>query len=102
MAPTAIAVAMCDFPTPGGPMSSTPAWVWTKRALANSTILAFGIFGIEAPVELGERLHDGDAGLFEPPREEPVRAPRELVLDEQFEKLQMRERCGFGLGHAPG
>ena len=56
---------------------------------------------IEGPVEIGERLHDGDAGLFEPPGEEPVGAPGELVLDEQFEKLEMRQRCGFGLGDAP-
>ena len=38
--------------------------------------------GIEAPVEVGQRLHDGDAGLFEPPGEEPVHAACELVLDE--------------------
>ena len=82
-------------------MSSTPAWVWTKRALTNSTIRALGILGIEGPVEVGERLQDGDARLFEPPREEPVRPPGELVLDEQFEKFQMRERRGFGLGNAP-
>ena len=56
---------------------------------------------IEAPVEVGERLHRGDAGLFEPAREEPIGASRELVLDEQLEKLQMRQRGGFGLGDAP-
>ena len=101
MAPTAIAVAMCDVPTPGGPMSSTPSWVWTNRALANSTILVFGIFGLKLPVEVGERLHDGDARLFETAREETVGAPGELVFHEQFEKFQMGERGGFGLRDAP-
>jgi hypothetical protein len=62
--------------------------------------LGFRNLGIEGPVEVGQRLHDGDAGLFEPAGEEPVRAPRELVLDEQFEKLEMRERGGFRLGDA--
>ena len=55
---------------------------------------------IEGPVEVGERLHRGDAGLFEAPREEPIGAPRELVLDEQLEKLEMRQRRGFGLRDA--
>ena len=58
--------------------------------------------GIEAPVKVGQRLDDGDPGLFEPPGEEPICAPRELVLDEQFEKLEMRKRRGFGLDHAAG
>ena len=61
----------------------------TKRALANSTIFVFGDLGIEAPLEIGERLHDGDAGLFEPTREESIRASSELVFHEQFEKLEM-------------
>ena len=39
-------MAMCDLPTPGGPIS-TPSWAWTNRALANSTILALGIFGLK-------------------------------------------------------
>jgi hypothetical protein len=47
MAPTAMAEAMCDLPTPGGPISSRPSWAWTNRALANSTIFAFGIFGLK-------------------------------------------------------
>jgi hypothetical protein len=32
--------------------------------------------GIEAPVEIGKRLHDGNARLFEPPCEERFRASR--------------------------
>ncbi len=47
IAPIAIAVAMCDLPTPGGPISRTPLCVSTKRALANSTIFAFGIFALK-------------------------------------------------------
>ena len=57
---------------------------------------------IEAPVEIGERLHDGDARLFQPAREEAIGASGELVLDEQLEKLEMRKRRGFGLRDAPG
>ena len=95
-----MAVAMCDLPTPGGPISRTPLCVSTKRALANSTIFVFGHLRIEAPVEIGERLHRGDAGLFQPAREEPIGAARELVLDEQLEKLEMRQRRGFGLRDA--
>lgn len=57
---------------------------------------------IERPLEIGEGLLDDDAGLFEPAREEPIGAARELVLDEQFEKLEMRERRGFGLRDASG
>ena len=32
--------------------------------------------------------------LFQPPRKKAIRAPRELVLDKQIEKVQMRERRG--------
>jgi hypothetical protein len=64
--------------------------------------LRLGDLRIEVPVEIGERLHDGDAGLFEAAREEAIGASGELVLHEQFEKLQMRERGGFGLRDAPG
>ena len=53
--------------------------------------LRFRDLRIEGPVEVGERLHDGDAGLFESAREEPIGASGELVLDEQFEKLEMRQ-----------
>jgi hypothetical protein len=96
MAPTAMAVAMCDLPTPGGPISSTPSWAWTNRALA----LGFGDLRIEGPVEIGQGFHNGDAGLFEAAREEPIGASGELILDEQFEKLQMRERRRLGLRDA--
>ena len=48
------------------------------------------------PVEISERLHDGDTGLFEAAREEAIGAAGELVLHEQFEELEMRERGGFG------
>ena len=40
------------------------------------------------------------AGLFQAPGEEPIGAARELVLDEQLEKLEMRQRRGLGLGDA--
>ena len=46
---------------------------------------------IEGPIEARQLLHLRDAGLFQPPREEAGGAPRELVLDEQIEKVQMRE-----------
>ena len=82
-------------------MSSTPACGLDEARAGQFDDLRLRDLRIEAPVEVGERLHDGDAGLFEPPGEEPVRAPRELVLDEQFEKLEMWERGGFGLGDAP-
>lgn len=55
---------------------------------------------IEVPVEIGERLRRGDGGLFQAPREEPIRTTRELVLDEQLEKLEMGQRRGLGLGDA--
>jgi hypothetical protein len=54
------------------------------------------------PVEISERLHDGDTGLFEAAREEAIGAAGELVLHEQFEELEMRERGGFGLRDAAG
>ena len=57
-----------------------------------------GIFGLKRPVEVGERLHRGDAGLFEPAREEPIGASGELVLDEQLEKLEMRQAARPRLG----
>jgi hypothetical protein len=46
IAPIAIAVATWDFPTPGGPMSKTPACVATKRALASSTSFVFRSLGL--------------------------------------------------------
>ena len=64
--------------------------------------LGLGNLRIEMPVEIGERFHGRDAGLFQAAREEAVGASRELVLHEQFEKLQMRERGGFSLRDAPG
>jgi len=48
IAPMAMAVATCDFPTPGGPIRSTPLCDLMKRALANSTIFVFGILGLKA------------------------------------------------------
>jgi hypothetical protein len=53
---------------------------------------------IEGPVEIGECLHRGDAGLFEAAGEEPIGASGELVLDEELKKLEMRQRRGFRLG----
>ena len=91
-----MAVAMCDLPTPGGPISSTPSRARTNRA-GQFDDLGLGDLRIEGPVEVGQGLHDRDAGLFEPAREEPIGAAGELILDEQFEKFQMRERRRFGL-----
>ena len=93
---------MCDFPTPGGPISSTPAWVCDEAGAGQFDDLGLGNLRIEAPVEVGERLDRRDPGLFQAAREEPIGAPGEFVLDEQFEKLQMRQRRGFGLRDAPG
>jgi hypothetical protein len=62
--------------------------------------LRFRDLRIEGPLEIGQGLHGRDARLFEPAREEPVGAARELVLDEQFEKFEMRERRRFGLRDA--
>ena len=64
--------------------------------------LGFRDLRIEVPVEVGERLHDRDAGLFQAAREEAIGASGELVLDEQFQKLEMRKRRSFGLRDAPG
>ena len=64
--------------------------------------LRFGNLRIKTPLEIGERLHGGDAGLREPACEEAVRAARELVLDEQFQKLEVRERRRFGFCDATG
>jgi hypothetical protein len=64
--------------------------------------LGLGDLRIEGPVEVAQSLHDGDAGLFEAAREEPISPSRELILDEQFEKFQMRERRRFGLRDASG
>ena len=62
--------------------------------------LGLGDLRIEGPVEVGQGLHDRDVGLFERAREEPIGAAGELILDEQFEKFQMRERRRFGLRDA--
>ena len=37
---------------------------------------------IEGPVEIGQRFHGDDAGLFEPAGKETIGAACELVLDE--------------------
>src|SRR5262245_45487802 len=57
-------------------------------------------FGIEGPFEIRERFLDRDVGLFQTSREEPIGPSRELVVDEQLEKLEMWERRGFRLRHA--
>jgi hypothetical protein len=62
----------------------------------------FRDLGIEAPVEIGQGLLGGDARLFEPARVESIGTARELVLDEQFEKLEMRQRGGVGLRETAG
>jgi hypothetical protein len=64
--------------------------------------LRFRELWIEGPVKVGERLHGDDAGLFEATGKEAIGATGELVLDEQLEKLEVRERGGFGLGDARG
>ena len=52
---------------------------------------------IEGPVKGREFLHLCDAGLFEPPREEPIGASGQLVLHEQIEEVEVLQRCGLGL-----
>jgi hypothetical protein len=73
-----------------------------KRAVARSTRRARGIFGFERPVEAREVLHLGDGGLFQPPRKETIGPPGELVLHEQIEKVQVRQRGGGRLLEAQG
>lgn len=62
----------------------------------------FGQFRIVGPIEFTETLGAGDPGLLQPARVEAVGAAHKLVLDEQFEKLEMGQRGGFGLRDAPG
>ena len=51
---------------------------------------------VEIEVEVVERLVGiAEAGLFAPPFQEPVRAPRQLVGDERGEQVDRRH--GFGL-----
>jgi hypothetical protein len=69
--------------------------------VTSSASFVFDNLRIEGPVEVGERLHDGDAGLFEPSRKQAIGAAGKLVLDEQFEKFDMWERGGLGLRDAP-
>jgi len=57
---------------------------------------------IERPLKTGEVLDLHDAGLLQPPRDEAVGAPGELVLYEQIEKVQMRERRSGCLLEAEG
>ena len=83
-------------------MSSTPAWVWTKRALASSTSLVFGIFGLKLQSKSASVCHGDDAGLFQPPRIESIGPTGELVLDEQLEEFQVGERGRLRLGDAAG
>lgn len=59
-------------------------------------------FGIEVPVEVGEGLDCHDPGLFETAGEEAIGAAHEFIVDEEFQKLEVRERRGFGLRDAPG
>jgi hypothetical protein len=70
----------------GGQVTETVAWE----------------LGVKAPVEVGELLDLDDAGLLEPTREEAVGAHGELVGDEEFEELQVREIAALRLGEAGG
>jgi hypothetical protein len=97
----AIAVAMWDLPTPGGPISRIPLCVSTKRA-DQFHDRRLRDLRIEGPVEIGECLDRGDPGLFQAPGEEPIGAARELVLDEELEKLEMWQWRGFGLRDTAG
>ena len=90
------------FADAGWPNEQHPVVGLDKPRARQFDNLGLGDLRIEVPVEVGERLHDGDAGLFQAAREEAIGASGELVLDEQFEKLQMRKRGGFGLRDAPG
>ena len=65
-----------------------------KRAVARSTILARRNLRIERPVEGRELLHLRNARLFEAPDEEAIGAPGQLVLDEQIQKVDGRQRGG--------
>ena len=57
---------------------------------------------IERPVE-GRELGDlGDARLFEAPDEEAIGASGQLVLDEEIQKVDVREWGGGRLFHAEG
>jgi hypothetical protein len=49
---------------------------------------------IERPLETGEVLDLGNPGLFQPPHEEAIGPPGELVLHEQIEKVQVGQRGG--------
>ena len=60
--------------------------------------LGLGDLGIEAPVEVLELLDLDDLGLLEAACEEPVGSSVQLVLDEQLEKLEVRQ----GRGRSPG
>src|SRR6185312_7194305 len=49
-----------------------------------------------------EGLERGEAGLLDATIKESIGTAGELVLDQQVEKIEMRERGGFGLSHACG
>jgi hypothetical protein len=100
--PMAIAVARCDLLTPGGPIRSTPLCVSTKRALANSTIFALGIFALKVQSKSASVFSTLMPVCFSRRAKSRVGAPGELVLDEQFEKLKMRQWRGFGLRRRRG
>ncbi|HEX5179809.1 MAG TPA: hypothetical protein VFW04_10790 [Gemmatimonadaceae bacterium] len=39
---------------------------------------------------------------FEAARKQPIGAAHKFIVDEEFQKLEVRERGGFGLCDAPG
>mgnify|MGYP000731245247 CR=1 FL=1 len=53
-----------------------------------------GDLRIDRPLEAREVLDVDEAGLLQPSREEPIGPPRQLVLDEQIEEVQVCERRG--------
>ncbi len=53
--------------------------------------------GIERPIEVHELFYLSDRGLGESALEKAVGTSRELVLDEQFQKLQIVQAGAAGL-----
>ena len=82
-------------------MSSTPPWVSTNRALANSTIFVFGIFGLN--VQSKSARVSTAAMLACLSRRAKRRSARRASSSStsNSRKLEMWERRGFGLRDAP-
>lgn len=87
------------LPTPGGPTRSTFIFSRTKRG-SQLTQAHTRQFWIEAPVEIREVLDLGDARLFQAALAETIGPDGELIADEEFEKLQVREMTALRLRDA--